>query len=127
LSDAPGLVRWWPEVYLDVREVEPDVFSLHTRGWLPYTLRWSMRRVESRSPYGFTVHAGGDLEGTGTWTFEPDGEWTNITYTWKIRARKPILRWLSFLLKPIFSANHRWAMACGEKALVRELERLRNQ
>ena len=44
-----------------------------------------------------------------------------MTYDWKIRADKPLLRYLSFLLKPIFSANHRWAMAQGEKALRAEL------
>jgi hypothetical protein len=45
LSDATDLVRWWPAVYLDVKELEPGkkngigkVVSLHTRGWLPYTL-----------------------------------------------------------------------------------------
>ncbi len=34
----------------------------------------------------------------------------NITYDWKIRAEKPLLRYLSLLMKPIFSANHRWAI-----------------
>jgi hypothetical protein len=49
----------------------------------------------------------------------------DITYDWRIRAEKPILRTLSFLLKPILSANHRWAMACGEESLVLELARRR--
>jgi hypothetical protein len=31
------------------------------------------------------------------------------------------LRYLSFLFKPFFSANHRWAMARGEESLRREL------
>jgi len=34
-----------------------------------------------------------------------------------------LLRWLSFVFKPIFAANHRWAMAQGEACLVRELAR----
>ena len=57
LSDAHSLPRWWPEVYLAVRESEPGVFALHTKGWLPYTLQWSFRVVESRSPYGFTIQS----------------------------------------------------------------------
>jgi len=32
---------------------------------------------------------------------------TDITYDWRIRADKPLLRYLSFVFKPIFSANHR--------------------
>ena len=47
----------------------------------------------------------------------------NITYDWRIRAEKPLLRYLSFLLKPVFSANHRWAMARGEESLKAELAR----
>ena len=55
LGNAPDLTRWWPSVYLDVQELEPGdkngigkVVSLFTKGWLPYTLRWSFRVTESR-------------------------------------------------------------------------------
>jgi hypothetical protein len=44
-----------------------------------------------------------------------------ITYDWKIRADKALLRYLYFLLKPVFAMNHRWAMAQGEKSLREEL------
>lgn len=47
----------------------------------------------------------------------------NIVYDWRIRAAKPLLRYLSFLLKPVFSVNHRWAMARGEESLKAELAR----
>jgi hypothetical protein len=40
-------------------------------------------------------------------------------------ADKPPLRSLSFLVRPISSAHHRWAMACGEASLSLELVRLR--
>jgi hypothetical protein len=130
LGDAPGLARWWPSVYLDVRELEPGddrgvgkVVSLHTRGWLPYTLRWQFRVVESRRPHGFSLEAWGDFVGRGVWTFEQRGPWVLIAYDWRIRADKPLLRYASFVLKPIFAANHRWAMAQGEKSLRRELAR----
>jgi hypothetical protein len=47
----------------------------------------------------------------------------NIAYDWRIRAEKPLLRYLSFLFKPVFSANHRWATARGEESLKAELAR----
>ena len=74
-------------------------------------------------PHGFSLEAWGDLEGSGVWTFSQDGPMVDITYDWRIRAEKPLLRYLSFLLKPIFSANHRWAMARGEESLRAELAR----
>jgi hypothetical protein len=131
LKDATQLPRWWPAVYLEVEQVEPGdsegvgkVVSLYTKGWLPYTLRWQFRVTESHYPYGFSLEAWGDFVGRGIWTFEQDGEFVNITYDWKLRADKFILSKLSFLMKPIFSANHRWAMERGEESLKLELARL---
>lgn len=130
IGDAPDLPRWWPSVYLEVKELETGdergvgkVVDLYTKGWLPYTLRWQFRVTESRAPYGFSLEARGDFVGRGVWTFEPDGEHVNITYDWNIRADKPLLRIFSFMMKPIFSANHRWAMQKGHESLQIELAR----
>ena len=46
-----------------------------------------------------------------------------ISYDWRVSATKPLLCRLSWLLKPVFSANHRWAMARGEESLRLELRR----
>jgi hypothetical protein len=124
LNNARDLPRWWPSVYLSVKQTAPGgPVELLTKGWLPYTLRWSFRVTEAHLPNGFSIEACGDFEGRGTWTFEQDGPFVNITYDWRIRAEKPLLRYLSFLLKPVFSANHRWAMARGEESLKAELGR----
>lgn len=131
IADGPGLTRWWPSVYLDVEELEPGdasglgkVVRLYTKGWLPYTLRWQFRVTEIRSD-GFTLEAFGDFVGRGIWTFAQEGPWVLITYDWLIRADKPLLRYLSFLMKPFFKANHHWAMAKGEESLRLELARRR--
>jgi hypothetical protein len=121
LSDPEDLPRWWPSVYLEVKK-RGDVVELHTKGWLPYTLRWSFRVVETRSD-GFAIEASGDFVGRGDWRLVQNGDDVDITYDWRIRAEKPLLRIFSPILKPIFAANHRWAMARGEESLVRELAR----
>lgn len=130
IGDAPALVRWWPSVYLDVKEIEPGeanglgkVVGLYTKGWLPYTLRWQFRVTEVRHPLGFTLVATGDFVGRGIWTFRQEGPEVVIIYDWKISAEKPILRYLSFIMKPLFSANHHWAMRMGEESLRLELAR----
>jgi hypothetical protein len=46
-----------------------------------------------------------------------------MTYDWKIKTEKPLLRYFSFLMKPLFSVNHRWAMARSEESLKLELAR----
>jgi len=131
ISDNESLVRWWPSVYLRVEELVPGdaegigkVLSLHTKGWLPYTLRWHCR-ISAIHPDGFSLVAFGDFEGRGIWTFKQNGAWVDVTYDWKISAEKPLLRYFSFIMKPIFSANHHWAMARGEESLKLELARRR--
>ncbi len=132
LGNAGSLPRWWPSVYLAVVPGEPGasdgtgkVVHVHTTGWLPYTLRWSLTITEPITPSGFALTAAGDLNGTGRWTFEQDGPEVVISYDWRVSATKPLLRRLSWLLKPLFSANHRWAMARGEESLRLELRRQR--
>jgi hypothetical protein len=133
LGDAPSLPRWWPAVYLTVDEVERGqadgvgrTVDLHTKGWLPYTLRWRLRITEPLTDAGFALTAEGDLEGTGRWAFRQDGPEVVITYDWRIHATKPLLRRLGWLLKPGFAANHVWAMRKGEESLKLELRRRRD-
>jgi hypothetical protein len=134
LGDAAGLARWWPSVYLDVRVEEPGderglgrVVSVWTKGFLPYTLRWRFTVNESDPPHGFALHSVGDFVGRGVWTIEraADGDGSLVTYDWRITAEKGVLRRFSAVLKPVFAANHRWAMARGEVSLRLELARRR--
>jgi hypothetical protein len=132
LGEPLALARWWPAVYLRVDELRPaDAHGLgqrvrfHTKGWLPYTLTWESEVVESAYPYGFALVASGDFDGRGVWTFKQDGAAVDLTYDWRLRAEKPLLKKLSFLMKPLFEANHRWAMAQGEESLKLELARRR--
>ena len=99
-----------------------DIVELYTKGWLPYTLRWSFRVIETK-PDGFLIEAFGDFVGRGEWTLTQNGEEVDITYDWHIRAEKTLLKLLSPILKPIFAANHRWAMSRGEESLKIELAR----
>jgi hypothetical protein len=108
LGDPLALPRWWPSAHLQVDGLQPPDarglgrrVRLHTKGWLPYTLRWASEVVETRYPYGFTLVATGDFEGRGIWTFAQDGPFVVITYDWRLSAEKPLLRNLTFLVKPM--------------------------
>jgi len=53
ISEPQNFVRWWPEVYLRVEEIEAGdangvgkTVDLHTRGILPYTLDWQATETE---------------------------------------------------------------------------------
>jgi hypothetical protein len=128
LEDPQDLPRWWPSVYLEAETLSGPkeggvgrVVRLHTKGWLPYTLSWQLTVVESHRPHGFTIEASGDFVGRGVWTFQQDGAFVDVTFDWRLRVEKKGVKELSPLLKPVFSANHRWAMRRGEESLKLEL------
>lgn len=132
LRDPLDLVRWWPAGYLEADELAPggsdgtgSRVRVRTKGWLPYTLDWEFVVTESCYPTRFALEARGDFVGRGVWTIEQDGAWVNVTYDWRITARRPLLRMLAPFVRPLLTANHRWAMSQGEESLRLELARRR--
>ncbi|AOS66006.1 SRPBCC family protein [Actinoalloteichus hymeniacidonis] len=130
LFDPADLPRWWPSVYLDVQTLRRtegggigSSYELFTTGWLPYTLRWQLH-VESVGEYDCAFTATGDFVGRGVWTLTEtaDGQ-TEVDFSWRIKADKPLLRNSPSWLKPFFAANHDWAMRRGEESLRLELRR----
>ncbi|MCB9294332.1 MAG: hypothetical protein H6559_14600 [Lewinellaceae bacterium] len=64
--------------------------------------------------------------GRGVWEFKPAGPGRcDVVYDWQITAAKPLLKLLTPVLWPAFSANHHWAMRMGEQSLRLELQRHR--
>jgi hypothetical protein len=134
ISDVSQLSRWWPSVYLRVDVLAPgDEHGVGqhvrplTKGWLPYTLRWEFHTTQAGRPSTLALKAQGDLEGTGLWTLEQNASWVEVVFVWRVRVEKFWLRCFSFLFKPIFAANQRWAMAKGDESLKRELARRRGK
>jgi hypothetical protein len=124
--------RWWPSVYLDCRQTAAGVpggkgrcVRFLTRGWLPYTLRWEACTTEVSAPHRIVIEASGDFNGRGVWSFTQDGDFTEIAFDWNVSVSKPLLRYLTPALRPVFEANHRWAMREGEISLREELIRYR--
>jgi hypothetical protein len=132
LEDTSALPRWWPAVWLKVEQLRPadasgvnSQYRLTSKGWLPYVLAWTMTTTEKAFPERLALAAGGDFRGTGIWTFAQDGAFADVTYNWEIVADKALLKYLSFVFKPIFRANHNWAMRKGLESLKLELARRR--
>jgi hypothetical protein len=134
LKNSREYPRWWPEVYLKADYESSgradgigDRVTLLTKGWLPYQLRWTAETVNYEKPRTIEIKATGDFVGRGVWLLESAGDQTHITFDWRLRADKPLIRWFSPLLKPIFKWNHAWAMARGYESLCREVERRNNE
>ena len=136
LGDVEALPRWWPSVYLEARVREPGdaqgvgrVVALRTKGWLPYTLAWEFQVTEVDPAGRVVLEPRGDFTGRGEWSLWQEGTAdapvTVARYDWDVVARKPLLRALTPLLRPLLAANHDWAMRRGEESLRLELDRRR--
>ena len=134
----PALARWWPSVYLEVRgrragrrtgrrqgrrPVDQGLPAVHAAlavhghrvgpaDGLPARRR---RATSSGAGSGRSVRRPADDA--------PGGPLTIVVYDWLIVAEKGVLKNLSPVMKPIFAANHHWAMARGEESLRLELAR----
>ncbi len=130
ISDSAALARWWPAAFLDVLTLDKGdetgvnaIVRMETRGYLPYVLHWHLRVTETRPPTGFDFTVWGDFDGTGSWKFVQNGAWCDVTFDWQISVQKGLVKYLSFLGRPAFISNHRWAMERGEESLRLELAR----
>ena len=130
--DSESLVNWWPAAFLQVRTVRPGREHeigkrvwLQTKGWLPYTLRLTFEVVGCEYPESFTLAVDGDFDGGCVCWARPIRGGLELEFDWQVRVRKPVVRYLSWLLKPLFAANHRWVMRRGEESLALEVERRR--
>ncbi|MFD1021023.1 hypothetical protein [Thalassobacillus hwangdonensis] len=132
LTNAVDYPRWWPSLFLDiedtgvVKEAGGNMYALRsTGGWFPATLQWNLVNVNESTPYRVSVRACGDVTGRGTWKLTEDGEYVNVELLWILEADKPLLKYLSFILKPVFMANFHWCMKRGYESLNLELQRRR--
>jgi uncharacterized protein YndB with AHSA1/START domain len=118
---------WWGDVWLsaegDGGEPEPGKHvDVVTRGFLPYRIRWSLTCLEVDRPHRIHSRLEGDFEGTGTWLLSEDAAGTIAELDFRPDVRKPGVRQLTPVLRPLFSANHRWAMKRGQAGAARVLQ-----
>ncbi len=132
IDDAVDSCRWWPAVWLraevlvagDSNGIGKQTKYL-TKGWLPYLINWTGETIEKIPEQKIRLKAKGDFDGEGIWTFRQEGEESIAQFEWIIDGNKPLFKYFSLILKPIFKANHNWAMRKGQESLLVELQRRR--
>jgi hypothetical protein len=46
----------------------------------------------------------------GTWTLTPREGGVHVRFDWRVIADRPLLRYLTPLLRPVFRWNHNWSV-----------------
>lgn len=130
IYNADHWPEWWKGV-LAVETLEPG--GAHGIGgrkrytWrsaLPYKLAFDMTLTENQPLQKLVGEASGELEGTGIWTFTPNGSGTDVRYDWQVRTTKKWMNFLAPVARPFFSWNHDIVMEWGRKALEKRLASL---
>jgi hypothetical protein len=109
--------RWWKGVYLSATRLDADSkrVAVVARGRLPYKLRFTIESLSNRKPTLIEFRAIGDfVTDVSRWILEPCGDVTAVTLEWNPRVEKPLVKFLSPVLKPLFHWNHEWTMRRGE-------------
>lgn len=117
VADLAGYPRWWPDVR-SVSMVDEDTAEVVCRATLPYRLVLWMRRAEQDEPAGLLrVHIAGDLEGSLAALVIGHPAGTRLDITQHVVARKPLLRALAPVARPLFRVNHALMMRRGHHGL----------
>jgi uncharacterized protein YndB with AHSA1/START domain len=115
LADASTYPDWWKPVYKTVLvDGPPEVGRISKqcfKGRLPYELNTTSEIVRYEPPREFEVSVIGDLTGRGVWTLSEtaDGR-VHIHFDWRVIADRPLLRYLTPVLRPVFRWNHNWSV-----------------
>jgi uncharacterized protein YndB with AHSA1/START domain len=120
--------EWWGDVFLEVEgdkgPPRPGKRSrVKARGYLPYRLRWEAEIVEAERPHKIRMRLSGDFDGEGEWRLRPVEGGTQATLDWQPAVNKPLIRYLTPVLRPLFASNHYWTMRRGQEHIV---ERVRS-
>jgi hypothetical protein len=131
-GDPAHLADWWGAVFMRVdilsaetSTVEGCLVRLYTKGWMPHTFHFLARVMLADGDQDMTIETLGDFKGVGRISLTDLGEAQDITIDWHVFVAHPLLKPVLRLLKPVFVANHRWAMRKGREGLQAEIHRRR--
>ena len=110
LADARTYPDWWRPVYREVQADGPPLVGRESRqkfkAKLPYTLSTVSKIVRMDRPNQFEIMVEGDLRGRGVWTLSPRDGKVHVRFDWRVFADRPLLRYLTPVLRPLFRWNH---------------------
>ena len=120
--------QWWKGV-IKVEELKAGdadgIGSIRRSTWkskLPYTLEFDSELIRIEPMKLIEARAFGELEGTGLWQFEREGEnQTRVQYDWRVKTTKPWMNVIAPIAKPFFKWNHDVIMRWGSEGLAKKL------
>ena len=118
--------RWWPDAFVEATgdSGPPAVgnkVAVVSRGFLPYKLRFTLETIEVDPPTRIKTVLRGDFEGSGEWHLREENGNTIAELDWRPIVNKAGVKQLTPVLRPLFRANHNWAMKRGQERILKYL------
>ena len=127
-----SLTQWWSAVFMKAEVIlsgGSDLVGLtvrfFTKGLLPHTFQFTARVVAATSHGELQIRTWGDFNGHGAVHLIRTATGADVHICWRVDVKQPYIRPLFWMAKPIFTANHRWAMRRGREGLQAEVLRRR--
>ena len=132
LENPLSIADWWASVFMQVEVLGGDYYSqdglqckLWTKGFLPHTFSFIANVFHDKNEEQVIVKTTGDFGGLGTISRYKRDVGSIVHINWRTRVDSHWLYWLMMMIKPLFVANHKWAMRKGRLGLTAEIERRR--
>jgi len=118
LERAEDYPRWWPQVR-EVTSLDARSGSARFRSFLPYDLVVTVSELRRDPGAGvLEIALSGDLEGWVRWTVRAHEGGTRALYEQEVEVRKPLMRRLALVGRPVFLVNHALMMRGGRRGLA---------
>ena len=115
LADSRTYPDWWTPTYLEVEtDGPPEVGGISRqrfKGKLPYVLETTTRATRLNPPEVVEAEVDGDLRGRATWTLTRRDGRVHVRFDLRVYADRPLLRYLTPILRPLFRWNHKQAIS----------------
>ncbi|GAB7034665.1 SRPBCC family protein [Streptomyces sp. NPDC021749] len=123
LERAESYPQWWPQVR-EVTRLDDRTGTARFRSLLPYDLTVvAVERVRDPGAGVLEIAMRGDLAGRARWTVVPGAGGTRAVFEQDVEVRKPLMRRIGLLARPLFRANHALMMRAGRRGLAGWLAR----
>ena len=121
LVDPRTYPEWWMPPYVAGESDGPpepgSVTRVKFKSKLPFVFNATSRLVRVDRPNEFESEVDGDLRGVAVWKLTPSDGKVHVVFDWRVFADRPLIRYLSPLLRPLFRWNHRMAMRQAKRNL----------
>lgn len=124
IHNAEAWPLWWPSVRSVLAYTDQDGAERQQQHWrtpFGYAFSFDLKLIDRQPDLLLKAVATGMLEGTGTWRFQETQGGCLVSFEWNVKTGVPWMKKMDWLLRPVFTYNHRLVMEQGRQGIEKLL------